>query len=213
MSESTPIQSIESAPNARGRISAYIGRVGTGIAAQSYDQAVFGGMDINNILDSYESSEVGLKGLEPESIEGRRLVAAMNDCKPLERPTFISTKIFGRGASVASIAATTASPVRLPTRNFVSAPEMIDWDHGRDTSFSMRKIRAYARMRSQAPPIERVGAYVQPDGRTLFSVNQDGAHRVAAAHLRGDKTIRVGSSVAVYRLDQNILPINTAPTV
>lgn len=207
MTEATPPnQLVESNPTVRAKISSLIGRIGTRGTTIDYDGDSLRGPDINTVLDSYERRT----DLAPDSPEADRLVEAMRHCQPLEKPTFMSSRVFAHGPTVAIISASVAHPVSLPTRNFISAPAMIDWDHGRDTTTSRRKIRAYTRHSSQAPPIGMVAAYVQPDGRTLFSAIQDGAHRIAAAHLRGDPTILVGNSIAVYRTPQNILPVHIA---
>lgn len=55
---------------------------------------------------------------------------------------------------------------------------------------SIDVIKHYASLPSELPPVSEIRIYVQPDG-TMFADNTSGdSHRIAAAILRGDKTIK-----------------------
>jgi hypothetical protein len=108
-------------------------------------------------------------------------------------------------------------PPTFPALNFISAPGLTDWqgtdrvktgNNGQESKqeASDGVIKRYAKMKGEtAPPIGMVAVYVQPDGKLLARVVDGGAHRVAAAQKRGDKTVKIGGQISFYQLDHNII--------
>lgn len=105
-------------------------------------------------------------------------------------------------------------PISLPVHNFVSAYGIRSWSRGREQNIlktndqgevltSDEVIADYAQRTTQAPPIERVHAYIQPNGITLY-VTESGVHRTAAAILRGDRMIQTNSLI-VHQLGANLV--------
>lgn len=69
---------------------------------------------------------------------------------------------------------------------------------------SIDTIKHYASLPSELPPVSEIRVFMQPDGK-LFCDNGSGdSHRIAAAMLRGDTTIKA-ERVTVQRLATNII--------
>jgi len=107
-------------------------------------------------------------------------------------------------------------PIELPVKNFVYAAQLGSWQAGRvergkvdeagRTVESRDVIENYRNREAHtAPPLERVSGYVQPNGLILYAT-ESGAHRTAAAVLRGDETIKT-DSLRLYKLADNIVPL------
>jgi hypothetical protein len=84
------------------------------------------------------------------------------------------------------------SEIELPTAMFVSAEGFESWQgrnesNQKDGQSSSETIQDYASRDTQAPPLSDVAGYLLPDGRLFFKSNN--SHRIAAARLRGDKTV------------------------
>ena len=112
-------------------------------------------------------------------------------------------------------------PIEVPLDNFVSAQGFRSWEEGRGgvdkvdkTSpelarrTSQATVEEYANRSTQAPPIEAVSGFVQPNGLVLF-VTEMGSHRTAAAIYRGDATIRI-TRLILARLNQDYLGLEHA---
>src|SRR6266540_4666465 len=150
---------------------------------------------LHDLMKLYEGTE-DLTLLDPESPAAQHVLSHFHNSPKLASPMFIPNILGAKGANALAIEAQPDSPVHLPVRNFVSAAGLQDWNNGRGGpkgdaygASSRQKIREYARKGEPMPPIGFVKALVQPDGRVLYAATQDGSHRVAAAHLRGDTTI------------------------
>ena len=99
--------------------------------------------------------------------------------------------------------------VELPVDKFVEAPDFVNWHDGRDGKkngmSSKKKIRQYARMPGRtAAPITHVIVYMQPNGKVFCGLAGDGAHRLAAAKLRGDESI-YARDVVFAKLHEDLL--------
>jgi hypothetical protein len=203
----------------RDFVSGHLGRLGvrlfknqqTEINNETFDASP----KINEFLDKYETQlENGLPSADLQydnnNDEVAKLVDTLEHAPQLDRPVFLPEINTLESKKILTINPTTEEPIfYLPTNNFVYAIDMENWDIGRKgpkSGESSRKIIIdYARQRTPPPPIGYVCGYVQPNGLVLYSVIQDGAHRVAAAIRRGDKSIAVGRPISIRRLSKNII--------
>lgn len=197
-------------PTLLDRVSGLIGRLGVRGAQQP--EAIpepLVGLSVNELLDTYESRNLIGSVLQPDSEEAKKLLAQFLRAPHLDKPIFIPDVISTESKRILSIDATAKKPVYLPVRDFVYAPGFESWNNGRNNfkfgTTSNKIIRSYARKRTPMPPIGFVSADIQPDGHVFYSAVQDGAHRIAAALLRGDETIPVGNTIIVNRLPKNII--------
>ena len=87
------------------------------------------------------------------------------------------------------------SDIPLPVELFVAAPMIKDWQEGRVSESKGGKssrdiIRQYAEMDPKtSPPIRKVDIVVDSDGGVFLALQGDGAHRLCAAKMRGDREI------------------------
>lgn len=87
------------------------------------------------------------------------------------------------------------SDIPLPVELFVAAPMIKDWREGRVSESKGGKssrdiIRQYAEMDPKtSPPIRSVDVVVDSDGGVFLALQGDGAHRLCAAKMRGDREI------------------------
>lgn len=87
------------------------------------------------------------------------------------------------------------SDIPLPVELFVAAPMIKDWREGRMSESKGGKssrdiIRQYAEMNPKtSPPIRSVDIVVDSDGGVFLALQGDGAHRLCAAKMRGDREI------------------------
>lgn len=87
------------------------------------------------------------------------------------------------------------SDIPLPVELFVAAPMIKDWREGRVSESKGGKsshdiIRQYAGMNPKtSPPIRSVDVIIDSDGGVFLALQGDGAHRLCAAKMRGDREI------------------------
>lgn len=97
------------------------------------------------------------------------------------------------------------SDIPLPVELFVAAPMIKDWREGRMSESKGGKssrdiIRQYAEMNPKtSPPICSVDVVVDSDGGVFLALQGDGAHRLCAAKMRGDREI-LCREISVVRL-------------
>ena len=97
------------------------------------------------------------------------------------------------------------SDIPLPVELFVAAPMIKDWREGRVSESKGGKssrdiIRQYAEMNPKtSPPIHSVDIVVDSDGGVFLALQGDGAHRLCAAKMRGDREI-LCRGISVVRL-------------
>jgi len=97
------------------------------------------------------------------------------------------------------------SDIPLPVELFVAAPMIKDWREGRVSEPKGGKnsrdiIRQYAGMNPKtSPPIRSVDVVVDSDGGVFLALQGDGAHRLCAAKMRGDREI-LCRGISVVRL-------------
>lgn len=203
---------IEYNPNLRDQAAGAIGRIG--MHALWEPEAAYepqSGSVVHHVLDTYAARLHG-NALDPQSEDARLLTEHFHSAPQLESPLFLPGGVKGNAQKLLTIAARPDAPIQLPVRNFVHATGLEDWNQGRGgyksghgSGSSRQTIRSYAKKTTPMPPIGMVTAHVQPDGHVLYASVQDGAHRVAAAHLRGDQSIAVGGTVVVKRLSDNVI--------
>ena len=98
------------------------------------------------------------------------------------------------------------SDIPLPVELFVAAPMIKDWREGRVSESKGGKssrdiIRQYAEMDPKtSPPIRKVDIVVDSDGGVFLALQGDGAHRLCAAKMRGDREI-LCREISVVRLN------------
>ena len=97
------------------------------------------------------------------------------------------------------------SDIPLPVELFVAAPMIKDWQEGRVSESKGGKssrdiIRQYAEMDPKtSPPIRKVDIVMDSDGGVFLALQGDGAHRLCAAKMRGDREI-LCRGISVVRL-------------
>lgn len=69
---------------------------------------------------------------------------------------------------------------------------------------SVDTIKHYASLPSELPSVDEMRIFVQPDGKIFCDNGSGDSHRIAAAMLRGESTVKA-RRVTVKRLNQNIL--------
>ena len=130
------------------------------------------------------------------------------DTNPIEKPVSLrdlNESIKGNIASETKISiyegewpdmrAIPESDIPLPVELFVAAPMIKDWREGRMSESkggksSRDSIRQYAEMNPKtSPPIRSVDIVVDSDGGVFLALQGDGAHRLCAAKMRGDREI------------------------
>ena len=98
------------------------------------------------------------------------------------------------------------SDIPLPVELFVAAPMIKDWREGRVSESKGGKssrdiIRQYAEMGPKtSPPIRKVDIVVDSDGGVFLALQGDGAHRLCAAKMRGDREI-LCRGISIVRLN------------
>ena len=140
------------------------------------------------------------------------------DAHPIEKPVSLrdlNESIKGNIASETKISiyegewpdmkAIPEADIPLPVELFVAAPMIKDWQEGRVSESKGGKssrdvIRQYAGMNPKAsPPIRSVDVVVDSDGGVFLALQGDGAHRLCAAKMRGDREI-LCRGISVVRL-------------
>ncbi len=141
------------------------------------------------------------------------------DTHPIEKPVplrDLNESIKGNIASETKISiyegewpdvrAIPGSDIPLPVELFVAAPMIKDWREGRVSESKGGKssrdiIRQYAGMNPKtSPPIRSVDVVVDSDGGVFLALQGDGAHRLCAAKMRGDREI-LCRGISVVRLN------------
>lgn len=130
------------------------------------------------------------------------------DTNPIEKPVSLrdlnesikdniasETKISIYEGEWPDMRAIPGSDIPLPVELFVAAPMIKDWREGRVSESKGGKssrdiIRQYAGMNPKtSPPIRSVDVVVDSDGGVFLALQGDGAHRLCAAKMRGDREI------------------------
>ena len=140
------------------------------------------------------------------------------DANPIEKPVSLrdlnesikdniasETKISIYEGEWPDMRAIPESDIPLPVELFVAAPMIKDWREGRVSESKGGKssrdiIRQYAGMNPKtSPPIRSVDVVVDSDGGVFLALQGDGAHRLCAAKMRGDREI-LCRGISVVRL-------------
>ena len=141
------------------------------------------------------------------------------DANPIEKPVSLrdlNESIKGNIASETKISiyegewpdmrAIPESDIPLPVELFVAAPMIKDWREGRVSESKGGKssrdiIRQYSEMDPKtSPPIRSVDVVVDSDGGVFLALQGDGAHRLCAAKMRGDREI-LCREISIVRLN------------
>ena len=140
------------------------------------------------------------------------------DTNPIEKPVSLrdlnesikgniasETKISIYKGKWPEVSAIPGSDIPLPVELFVAAPMIKDWREGRISESKGGKssrdiIRQYAEMDPKtSPPIRSVDIIVDSDSRVFLALQGDGAHRLCAAKMRGDREI-LCRGISIVRL-------------
>lgn len=141
------------------------------------------------------------------------------DAHPIEKPVSLrdlnelikdniasETKISIYEGEWPDMRAISGSDIPLPVELFVAAPMIKDWREGRVSESKGGKssrdiIRQYAEMDPKtSPPIRSVDVVIDSDGGVFLALQGDGAHRLCAAKMRGDREI-LCRGISVVRLN------------
>ena len=141
------------------------------------------------------------------------------DANPIEKPVSLrdlnesikdniasETKISIYEGEWPNMKAIPESDIPLPVGLFVAAPMIKDWREGRVSESKGGKssrdiIRQYAEMNPKtSPPIRSVDVVVDSDGGVFLALQGDGAHRLCAAKMRGDREI-LCREISIVRLN------------
>lgn len=141
------------------------------------------------------------------------------DANPIEKPVSLrdlnesikdniasETKISIYEGEWPDMRAIPESDIPLPVELFVAAPMIKDWREGRVSESKGGKssrdiIRQYAGMNPKtSPPIRSVDVVVDSDGGVFLALQGDGAHRLCAAKMRGDREI-LCREISIVRLN------------
>ena len=141
------------------------------------------------------------------------------DAHPIEKPVSLrdlnelikdniasETKISIYEGEWPDMRAIPGSDIPLPVELFVAAPMIKDWREGRVSESKGGKsscdiIRQYAEMDPKtSPPIRSVDVVIDSDGGVFLALQGDGAHRLCAAKMRGDREI-LCRGISVVRLN------------
>ena len=140
------------------------------------------------------------------------------DAHPIEKPVSLrdlnelikdniasETKISIYEGEWPDMRAIPGSDIPLPVELFVAAPMIKDWREGRVSESKGGKssrdiIRQYSEMDSKtSPPIRSVDVVIDSDGGVFLALQGDGAHRLCAARMRGDREI-LCREISIVRL-------------
>lgn len=141
------------------------------------------------------------------------------DASPIEKPVSLrdlnesikgniagETKISIYEGEWPDMRAIPGSDIPLPVELFVAAPMIKDWREGRVSESKGGKssrdiIRQYAEMDPKtSPPIRSVDVVIDSDGGVFLALQGDGAHRLCAAKMRGDREI-LCREISIVRLN------------
>ena len=141
------------------------------------------------------------------------------DTNPIEKPVSLrdlnesikgniasETKISIYEGEWPEVSAIPGPDIPLPVELFVAAPMIKDWREGRVSESKGGKssrdiIRQYTEMNPKtSPPIRSVDVVVDSDGGVFLALQGDGAHRLCAAKMRGDREI-LCRGISIVRLN------------
>ena len=144
---------------------------------------------------------------------------SIDDAHPIEEPVSLrdlnklikdniasETKISIYEGEWPDMRAIPGSDIPLPVELFVAAPMIKDWREGRVSESKGGKssrdiIRQYAEMDPKtSPPIRSIDVVVTPGGGIFLALQGDGAHRLCAAKMRGDREI-LCRGISIVRLN------------
>ncbi|MEK7594806.1 MAG: hypothetical protein AAB436_04165 [Patescibacteria group bacterium] len=148
------------------------------------------------------NGRITIKGQEPEAT---KLVSELQTKAANTETSFIPNESFQAlidrtGPSV--LIKSRDNPMEFPLASIVSAQSFESWETGRgpnaikDGKTSPELIKDYAERSTEIPPVVDATAVILPTGEVVLS--SDEAHRVAAAKLKGQETIKI-ENLKVYR--------------
>lgn len=200
MSETT---TVEFEPSLLDKAAGFVGRLGS-IATLHAERPtkIYDHISIHEHLDRFDPIKDYIRSanLDPDGSKVQNIIPYLQHGPALDKPVFIDGLTDDENRPILTIQ-TRVNPIDLPVRNIVYAPGLKNWHEDKDGD--RRQIRRLAR-KPTAKPIEKVVAYVQPNGLVLFAAEDD-SYQLAAAHLRHDQTISVNGSIAVRRLPRDII--------
>lgn len=130
---------------------------------------------------------------------------------------FVDTHSIGMGCNSITVNKATNLPYEVPLSAVVSAAGFDSWEgrnprtnkgwsskYGAGTMQSLSVIKHYAGLNTELPPVDKMSVYVQPDGQIFCDNGAGDSHRIAAAMLRGQSTIKANELEFVL-LKDNVL--------
>ncbi len=177
-------------------------------------------------LSVSKPAEVFAQAPEAQTILGRLYNAEpltdepeipLSGLERLRKKLFLATTNLKNGPpDVIVNASNHEEPIQVPLDLVVDAQGFVSWegrgakvnktimtDEGYKTLPSREVIELYASMGKNAPIIPAFDLFIQLDGKIFLANSNDGSHRLAAAILRGDKSVPT-LSLRVRQLDENI---------
>lgn len=137
--------------------------------------------------------------------------------KYLASRQFIDTSIFGYGNGSVTLDKVEGKPYEVPLSAVVSAAGFDSWEgrnprqykswnskYGGGDMKSLAVIKHYAGLETELPPVGKMNVYVQPDGQVFCDNNSGDSHRIAAAILRGQDTIKA-DELEFILLEKNLV--------
>jgi hypothetical protein len=135
----------------------------------------------------------------------------------LSAKAFLDVSRYGNKTRSVTVEAKKDSPLEVPSDSIVYAEGFTSWqgqgegrrrnansEYGNEEMSSLDVIKHYAGLPTEIPPVGEIRAYIQPDG-TVFCDNESGdSHRIAAALLRGQATVKA-EKITFIPLDKNVL--------
>jgi hypothetical protein len=139
--------------------------------------------------------------------------------KMLEQRYFLDTQPINRTEKpkIKIKAANSETPIEIPVDLIVGAQGFASWA-GRSEHHlkhlvhdglsqnvpSLDAIKYFASLDTPAPPVKDMEMYLQPNGKVFLSNHHDGSHRIAAAILRGDKTLPT-YNISIHSLETDYI--------
>lgn len=131
--------------------------------------------------------------------------------QPVKKGVFIRemTKMVLDQPNIAIVQPLVGPTLDIPLDSIVSATSLVGWEEGRgkdiygndihkEKSSSKDTIAQYAALETTIPPINKLYAFILPNGKMVYETEND--HRVAAAKMRGQETIQFRGTLTIYEL-------------
>lgn len=136
----------------------------------------------------------------------------------LDRKDFIDTySVFKNNKGLSMIIKSEDGSIDFPVSLFSAAAGFDSWrgrsdgglksyisKYGNFKGDSLEAIKHYAGLETPVPLVDYVRVFIQPDGQVFADNHRADSHRIAAAYLKGDKSIKA-NRVQIIRLEENFI--------